>query len=100
MIDSDGRGFFLLDFYDNLSKIKGTIWIVRSVRLWPEQYGCRYFLNLSSPSKLLDSSSDLIPANDFLKEIPAGYDIPYKGMLILIEKHSELNAIIFRHRKT
>jgi len=46
-------------------------------------------LNLSSPSKLLDSSSDLIPANDFLKEIPAGYDIPYKGMLILIEKHSD-----------
>ena len=57
-------------------------------------HGYRYFLNLSSPSNLLNSSSGLIPTNDFLQEIPPGYDIPYKGMLILTEKHGGLYAII------
>lgn len=58
-------------------------------------HGYRYFLKLSSPGELLDSSSDLIPTNDLLHEIPEGYDITYKGMLILTEKYSELYAVIF-----
>lgn len=58
-------------------------------------HGYRYLLNLSSPSELLDSSSGLIPTKDFLQEISEGYDIPYEGMLIVTEKHSELYAIIF-----
>jgi hypothetical protein len=47
----------------------------------------------------LNSSSGLIPKNDFLSEIPQGYDIPFKGMLILTQKHDDLFAIIFLNPK-
>jgi hypothetical protein len=57
--------------------------------------GYRYFLNLTSPSKLLDSLSALPQIGSFLPAIPRGYDVPYKGMLILTEKQGELYAIVF-----
>ena len=76
-------------------KYKGLLESSDQLDFGQNDHGYRYFLNLSSPSKLLDSSSGIIPANDFLKEIPVGYDIHYKGMLILTEKYSELYAIIF-----
>ena len=57
--------------------------------------GYRYFLNLSSPSKLLDSFSGLPQVGSFLPAIPEGYDVPYKGMLILTQKEGELYAIVF-----
>jgi hypothetical protein len=82
-------------FMTTYLKYKGLLESSDQLEFGQNNHGYRYFLNLSSPSKLLDSSSGLIPVNDFLKEIPAGYDIPYKGMLILTEKHSELYAIIF-----
>ena len=58
-------------------------------------YGYRYFLNLSSPSKLLNSSSGFIQKGSFLTAIPEGYNVPYKGMLILTEKQDGLYAIVF-----
>lgn len=82
-------------FMTGYLKYKGILESSDQLDFGQNNHGYRYFLNLSSPSKLLDSSSGLIPANDFLQEIPEGYDIPYKGMLILTEKHSELYAIIF-----
>ena len=57
--------------------------------------GYRYFLNLSSPPKLLDSFSGLPQIGSLLTTIPEGYDVPYKGMLILTQKHGDLYAIIF-----
>lgn len=57
--------------------------------------GYRYFLNLTSPSKLFDSLSGLPQVGSFLPAIPQGYDVPYKGMLILTEKQGELYAIVF-----
>jgi hypothetical protein len=57
--------------------------------------GYRYFLNLSSPSKLLDSFSGLPQIGSFLPTIPEGYDVPYKGMLILTQKQGDLYAIVF-----
>jgi hypothetical protein len=56
--------------------------------------GYRYFLNLSSPSKLLDSFSGLPQVGSFLPSIPEGYDVPYKGMLILTQKQDQLYAIL------
>lgn len=82
-------------FMTTYLKYKGLLESSDQLEFGQNNHGFRYFLNLSSPSKLLDSSSGLIPANDFLKEIPVGYDIPYKGILILTEKHRELYAIIF-----
>ena len=81
-------------FMTGYLKYKGILESSDQLDFGQNNHGYQYFLNLSSPSKLLDSSSGLIPANDFLQEIPEGYDIPYKGMLILTEKHSELYAII------
>lgn len=57
--------------------------------------GYRYFLNLSSPSKLLDSLSGLPQVGSFLTTIPEGYDVPYQEMLILTQKQGDLYAIIF-----
>src|SRR3972149_1966281 len=70
-----------------------------SIAVGHSNLGNRYFLNLSSPSKLLNSSSGLIPKNDFLSEIPQGYDVPFKGMLILTQKQDDLFAIIFLNPK-
>lgn len=42
-------------------------------------FGYRYFLSISSPSKLFNSSSGL-NGSHFLSTIPAGYDVPFKGM--------------------
>ena len=82
-------------FMTQYLKYKGLLESSDQIDFGQNNHGYRYFLNLSSPSELLDSSSGLIPTKDFLREIPEGYDIPYKGMLILTEKHSELYAIIF-----
>lgn len=75
-------------------KYKGILESADQLDFGHNNHGYRYFLNLSSPSNLLNSSSGLIPTNDFLQEIPQGYDIPYEGMLILTEKHGGLYAII------
>lgn len=82
-------------FMTGYLKYKGLLESSDQLDFGQNNHGYRYFLNLSAPSKLLDSSSGLIPTNNYLQEIPEGYDIPYKGMLILTEKHSELFAIIF-----
>ena len=82
-------------FMTQYLKYKGLLETSDQIDFGQNNRGYRYFLNLSSPSELLDSSSGLIPTKDFLQEIPEGYDIPYKGMLIVTEKHSELYAIIF-----
>jgi hypothetical protein len=82
-------------FMTQYLKYKGLLETSDQIDFGQNNHGYRYLLNLSSPSELLDSSSGLIPTNDFLQEIPEGYDIPYKGMLIVTEKHSELYAIIF-----
>ncbi|HEX2305743.1 MAG TPA: hypothetical protein VHH33_05605 [Nitrososphaeraceae archaeon] len=57
--------------------------------------GYRYILNLSSPSKLLNSFSGLPQVGNFLTTIPEDYDVPFKGILILTQKQDDLYAIIF-----
>lgn len=58
-------------------------------------YGYRYFINLSSPSQLLNSSNPLINKNGLLSQLSKDYDVPFKGMLILTQKQGDLYAIIF-----
>jgi hypothetical protein len=55
-------------------KYKGLLESSDQLDFGQNNHGYRYFLNLSSPSNILDSSSGLILANHFLKEIPAGYN--------------------------
>ena len=86
-------------FMTEYLKFKGVLESADQLTFGHSNHGYRYFLNLSSPSKLLDSSSGLIPKNDFLREIPQGYDVPFKGMLILTQKQNELFAIIFLNPK-
>jgi hypothetical protein len=91
--------FLVGPFMTGYLKYKGILESADQLTFGQNNHGYRYFLNLSSPSKLLNSSSGLIPANDFLREIPQGYDIPYKGMLILTQKYNGLYAIIFLNPK-
>ncbi|HJR85885.1 MAG TPA: hypothetical protein VJ772_11035 [Nitrososphaeraceae archaeon] len=91
--------FFINPFMTGYLKYKGVLEDADKVEFGHGNQGYRYFLNLSSPSELLNSSSGLIPKNEFLKEIPQGYDVPFKGMLILTQKHNDLFAIIFLNPK-
>ena len=91
--------FFINPFMTGYLKYKGVLEDSDKVEFGHGNQGYRYFLNLSSPSGLLNSSSGLIPKNEFLKEIPQGYDVPFKGMLILTQKHNDLFAIIFLNPK-
>lgn len=91
--------FFVDPFMKGYLKHKGVLEYADKVEFGHANQGYRYFLNLSSPSELLNSPSGIIPKNEFLKEIPQGYDVPFKGMLILTEKHNDLFAIIFLNPK-
>lgn len=87
--------FLVGPFMTEYLKHKGILESADQLTFGQSNHGYRYFLNLSSPSKLLNSSSGIIPENDFLSKIPAGYDVPFKGMLIITQKQNELYAIIF-----
>jgi hypothetical protein len=91
--------FIVGPFMMGYLKYKGVLESGDRLTFGHSNYGYRYFLNLSSPSKLLDSTSGLIPKNEFLSKIPEGYDVPFRGMLILTQKHNELYAIIFLNSK-
>ena len=91
--------FFIDPFMTGYLKYKGVLEDADTVEFGHGNQGYRYFLNLSSPSELLNSSTGLIPKNEFLQEIPQGYDVPFKGMLILTQKHNDLFAIIFLNPK-
>ena len=91
--------FFVDPFMKGYLKHKGVLEYADKVEFGQGNQGYSYFLNLSSPSELLNSSSGLIPKNELLREIPQGYDVPFKGMLILTQKHNDLFAIIFLNPK-
>ncbi|MDP9490199.1 MAG: hypothetical protein M3P28_08410 [Thermoproteota archaeon] len=98
--DNLGIPLFLVGpFMIGYLKYKDILEYSDKVTFGHNNLGNRYFLNLSSPSKLLNSSSGLIPKNDFLSEIPQGYDVPFKGMLILTQKQDDIFAIIFLNPK-
>jgi hypothetical protein len=61
-------------------------------------FGYRYFLNLTSPSKLANTSTFIQPGS-ILDLLDKGYDVPYKGMLILTEKQGDLYAIVLMSPK-
>jgi hypothetical protein len=91
--------FFVDPLLTGYLKHKGVLEYADKVEFGHGNQGYRYILNLSSPSELLNSSSGLIPKNDYLHEIPQDYDVPFKGMLILTQKHNDLFAIIFLNPK-
>ena len=82
-------GPFMSQFFAN----EGVLESADQLTFGHSNYGYRYFLNLSSPSKLLNSSSGFI--QNFLPTIPKGYDVPFKGILILTQKEGDMYAIIF-----
>jgi len=91
--------FLVGPFMTEYLKHKGILESADQLTFGHSNHGYRYLLNLSSPSKLLNSSSGIIPENDFLRKIPQGYDVPFKGMLILTQKQNELYAIILLNPK-
>jgi hypothetical protein len=74
---------------------KGVLESVDQTSFGHGNSGYRYFLNLSSPSKLVNSSSGLLPEGGVFGKIPKDTDVPYKGMLIITEKQGDLYAILF-----
>jgi hypothetical protein len=73
---------------------QGILESVDQVTFGHSNYGYRYFLNLTSPSKLAISSYGSAQPGSILDLLDKSYDVPYKGMLILTEKQSDLYAIV------
>ena len=84
-------GPFMSQFLTN----QGVLESADQISFGHNNYGYRYFLNLSSPSKLMNSSSGLLPEAGIFGKIPKETDVPYKGMLIISEKQGDLFAILF-----
>jgi len=82
-------------FMTGYLKYKGVLESADRLTFGHSNYGYRYFLNLSSPSKLLNSSSGLLPEDGVFGKIPKETDVPYKGMLFITEKQGNLYAILF-----
>ncbi|HEY7226987.1 MAG TPA: hypothetical protein VH481_02560 [Nitrososphaeraceae archaeon] len=88
-------GPFMSQFLAN----QGVLESVDQASFGNGSHGYRYFLNLSSPSKLMNASSGLAPEGGVFGKIPKGTDVPYKGMLIITEKQGNLYAILFASPK-
>lgn len=56
-------------------------------------YGYRYFLNISDPSKQVNTS-DFAQPGSVVDLIRKGYDVPFRGMLILSQKQGDLYAVV------
>jgi hypothetical protein len=52
-------------------------------------------VNLSSLSKALNSSDTLVNKSAISEMLCSGYDVPFKGMLILPVKQGDLHGIFF-----
>jgi len=79
-------GPYLTQFFSD----KGILESADQITFGHSNSGYRYFLNLSSPSKLLDSFSGLPQVGSFLPTLPEGYDVPYRGILILTQNQCEI----------
>jgi hypothetical protein len=86
---------FVAPFMSQFLTNQGVLESEDQVSFGQNNYGYRYFLNLSSPSKLLNSSSGLLPEGGVFGKIPKETDVPYKGMLVITEKQGDLYAILF-----
>lgn len=84
---------FVGPFMGQYLEQKGVLESADQISFGHRNSGYRYLLNLSSPSELANSS--LISQYGLLPKIPEGYDVPFKGMLILTEKLDGLYAIVF-----
>jgi hypothetical protein len=91
--------FFIAPLFAQFMADKGVLESADQISFGHSNYGYRYFLNVSSPSELVNSTSALIhmqPSNfSPLTTIPKSHDVPYKMMIILTEKQGELYTITF-----
>jgi hypothetical protein len=59
-------------------------------------YGYRYFLNISSPSKFRNTFENLSQKSGILGQIPKELeDVPFKVMAIVAQKHGDFYVIVF-----
>lgn len=72
---------------------KGILESVDQLSFGQSNFGYRYFLDLSTTSKL--NSSGLAAAGGFFSGIPKTIDVPYKAMVIFTEKQGDLYGILF-----
>jgi hypothetical protein len=100
---------FINPFIAQLLADKGLLESTDQTTFGKSNYGYRYFVNLSSLSKVLNSSDTLvnnsaIPGvspdtlvnNSAIPEmLSSGSDVPFKGMLILTQKQGDLYGIFF-----
>jgi hypothetical protein len=72
---------------------KGVLESTDQITFGHSNYGYRYFLNISDPLKLANSS-DFTHEGNVADMILKGYNVPLKGMLIFTEKQGDLYAIV------
>ncbi len=93
--------FLVGPFMTQFLGYKGVLESADKISFGQSNSGYRYFLNLSSPSEFLNSSAGLIQEGVFfpLPKLPEGYDVPFKGMLILTQQQDDLYAILLLSQK-
>jgi hypothetical protein len=85
----------LAPFVSQIIANEGVLESVDETSFGRSNNGYRYFLNISSPSKLLNSSDNLVSSFGFLPDIPKEADVTFRGMLILTQKQDNFYAIAF-----
>jgi hypothetical protein len=92
---------FVTPFLGQFLADKGVLESADQLSFGRSNYGYRYLVNLnvSSGAEILNSSA--IQGGELLSNLPEGYDVPFKGMLILTEKQGDLYAIaLFSPKET
>jgi len=89
----DSMGPFLAKQAENMQTLEST----DELSFGHDNYGYRYFLTFSSPSKLSESLSSSGIALDALiaDMVRDPNDFPFKGMLLLTEKQGAIYVITF-----
>ena len=86
---------FINDFLAQFLAEKGLLVSTDKITFGKSNYGYRYFIDLSSLPKLLNSSETSVNKNTIPGLFNSDHDFPFKMMVILGQKQGELYGVFF-----
>jgi len=86
---------FINDFLAQFLAEKGLLNSTDKVTFGKSNYGYRYFVDLSSLPKLLNSSNTSVNKNTFPGLLYSDHNFPFKMMVILSQKQGDLYGVFF-----
>jgi hypothetical protein len=86
---------FINDFLAQFLAEKGLLESTDKTSFGKTNYGYRYFIDLSSLPKLLNSSNTSVSKNTIPGLFNSDHDFPFKMMVILSQKQGDLYGVFF-----